>query len=147
MTKTGKQKKLILDQAYLEEEFFENSLMLGLVCPLASYKFIWQLQTFLQFDFQRNHDFDVEVKGCHFPIFYLQEIDKMIEHFIFANRRQGVYLVPELKNIDYIWLLKGNNGLLPYRADIVEKLKKVSSIDSCFHVPIDSLKSKHLLIM
>lgn len=145
--KTVKHKKLVLDQAYLEEEFFENSLMLGLVCPLASYKFIWQLQTSLNFDFRRNHDFDVAVNECHFPIYYLQETDKMIEHFIFANRRQGNYLIPELKNIDYVWLLKGNNALMPYRAQIVDKLKLISSIDSCFHVPIESLKSKHLLIM
>ena len=145
--KTPKPKKLILDQAFLEEEFFENSLLLGIVCPLSYYRFIWNLHTLLNFDFRRNHEFEIKLTDMYFPVYQMTEKDKIMEHFIFVNRKKSTFLLPELRNIDFIWMIKGNNDIISYQHDIVNKLKNMTMIDSCFQIPITQLKSKHILIV
>lgn len=145
--RSSKSAKLVLDQSFLEEEFYENAILLGIVCPLNSHRFAWQLDTFLGLKLIRNHDFTIEVGDIAFPVFYLHELDKMMEHIVYANRRAGAYLLPELKNIDYIWLLKGNNNLQGYQKEIVQRLQLMPSIESCFFIPLSPLKSKHLLIV
>lgn len=139
--------KLVLDQSFLEEEFYENAMLLGIVCPLNAHRLAWQLDTFLGFKLIRQHDFTIEVGDIAFPVYYLHELDKMMEHIVYTNRRSGAYLLPEIKNIDYIWLIKGNNDLKGYQQEIVQRLQLMPSIESCFSIPLAPLKSKHLLIV
>ena len=145
--RTSKSTKLVLDSSFLEEEFYENAILLGIVCPLNSHRFAWQLDTFLGFKLIRHHDFTIEVGDITFPVYYLHELDKMMEHIVYANRRSGAFLLPEIKNIDYIWLIKGNNDLKGYQQEIVQRLQLMPSIESCFSIPLAPLKSKHLLIV
>ena len=109
--KSIKSKKLILDNSMLEEEFFEDTQLLGIVCPRPSYHFIWQLNQSFNYEFERCHDFEVCVKDVFFEVFRFEEKEKMVEHFIFTNRKKTHYLLEEAKNIDFISIDTENTEL------------------------------------
>lgn len=50
--------KLILDSAALNEMFFDEACLLGIMAPIRDYQFIWHLNAHLQLDFRIN---DLEI--------------------------------------------------------------------------------------
>ena len=48
--------KLKIDNEALAEEFFEDSVLLGIVAPVKDYQFSWQLNQLLGLDFRVNND-------------------------------------------------------------------------------------------
>ena len=145
--KSLKGKKLILDNSMLEEEFFEDTQLIGIVCPRPSYQFIWQLNQSFNYSFERCHDFEVCVKEIFFEVFRFEEKEKMVEHFIFTNRKKTHYLLEEAKNIDFIWMIKGSYLDAHYAIALPNFLKEIKMIDYCFMLNASQLKSKQHLII
>ncbi|MCC7030597.1 MAG: hypothetical protein IT257_09845, partial [Chitinophagaceae bacterium] len=73
--------------------------------------------------------------------------EKLIEHYIFCNRRKTNYMMPDAKNIDFIWMLKGNFQYQQSIAELPAYLKKVEGIDFCFDIRSSALKMRQLLII
>ena len=48
--------KLILDNAELTHEFFEDTRLLGIMAPIKDYQFAWQLNHLMGIDFRINND-------------------------------------------------------------------------------------------
>ena len=46
----------------MEKEFFEDTLILGVVAPVDDYKICWQLNQLLSYDFRRNADLEVQLR-------------------------------------------------------------------------------------
>ena len=145
--KTIKQKNQVLDNAYLEDEFFEDVKLIGLVCASEYYQIIAYINQRLSLQFVKNHDLEIQMNEITFPVFEYKDKEKLIEHFIFCNRRKTNYMMADAKNIDFIWMLKGN---FQYQQSIVQLpayLKKVEGIDFCFDIKSSSLKMRQLLII
>ncbi|HRI22985.1 MAG TPA: hypothetical protein PLA68_18630 [Panacibacter sp.] len=53
--------KLKIDNESIAQEFFGDSLILGIVAPVKDYQFCWQLNQVLGFDFRINHDFEIQL--------------------------------------------------------------------------------------
>ncbi len=145
--KSVKPKKQILDNSMLEEEFFEDTLLIGIVCPLPSYRFIWNLNLAFNYFFERNHEYEIIVEDIYFEVYSFDEPEKLVEHFIYTNRKKTNFLLQEVKNIDFIWMIKGS--YLPdfYAANLPAILKEVNGIDYCFMINPSQLKSKQHLIL
>jgi len=56
-------------------------------------------------------------------------------------------MMPDAKNIDFIWLLKGNFQYQEKIQQLPVFLKKVEGIDFCFDIVSNSLKMRQLLII
>lgn len=147
LMKSIKPKKLILDNSMLEEEFFEDALLIGIVCPAPSYQFIWKINDCFNYVFERNHEFEIKVRELYFEVFSFTEADKMIEHIIYCNRKQREFLLEEARNIDYIWMIKGGYLNAQYALQLAEQLKQVSIINYCVVMDHSQLKSKLHLIL
>ena len=62
--------KLKIDNETLAQEFFEDSILLGIVAPVKDYQFSWQLNQVLGFDFRINNDFEIQLNKKRPQIFF-----------------------------------------------------------------------------
>ena len=145
--KNNKPKKLVLDQSTLEEEFFEDVELIGLVSARKPYQLIWHIHRELGYPFVLDHEFEIIVDDQHYPVYYLQESIKQIEHFIFVNRMGQNTMLTEAKNIDFIWMIKGGLHEKDFIKNLINMLQSLTAVDYVFQVDIKNLKSKQLLII
>jgi hypothetical protein len=102
--------KLRIDNDLMVEEFFEDTRLLGIVAPIELYKFCWNLNHLLNFDFRINNSLEIQLnkksRKYYFPIYEFGEQGSTIKHYIYSNHDDGEYLLPEFKHLDFLWLIK-----------------------------------------
>ncbi len=125
--------------------------LLGLVAPLRDYKMAWVVNNLLGIRLIKCEDFELE---------FLNQPDLVISQFIlekehgfiqllknrsFSDSGQTLYLVPELKIVDYFLLLQDYTqelNLNLYR----EQLSKNKFVQNVVKLDISKLKSKENLL-
>lgn len=145
--KAKKPARLILDDSFLEEEFFEDVVLIGIVCARKPHQLAWFLREYTGYLFERNHDYQNIKDDLIFPVFYLEDQLQFIEHFLFTNRIQKEFLMPEAKNIDFIWMIKSSMQRLTLRDKILPHLKNIPCIDYAFEINPTALKSRQVLVV
>lgn len=104
--------KLKIDNEELAQEFFEDSLLLGIVAPIKDYQFSWQLNQLLGLDFRVNNDIEIQLKkkqrSYFFSIYEYAVPSITLTHYLYNNQHDGEYLLPEFKHLDFLWLIKGD---------------------------------------
>ena len=104
--------KLTLDIQSLNEDFFEETRLLGIIAPIKNYQLCWQLNNLLGFDFRLNPEIEIHLlkKNRHyfFNIYESTEPNSFLTHYIYHNQFDGEYLLPEFKHMDFLWLMKGD---------------------------------------
>ena len=104
--------KLRLNIEELNDDFFEETRLLGIIAPLKNYQFCWQLNNQLGFNFRLNDDIEISLRknnrNYHFSIYQSQENSCFLTHFLYHNHCDGEYLLPEFKHMDFLWLMKGD---------------------------------------
>lgn len=105
--------KLKLDTDLLNEDFFEETRLLGITASLKNYHFCWQLNNLIGFNFRLNTDIEIHLKKknrhYYFNIYQSQEPNSVLIHYLYHNQYDGEYLLPEFKHMNFLWLMKGDN--------------------------------------
>lgn len=140
-------KRQHFDNEELISEFFEDISLIGIISPMIYYKFIARLNDAMQMNFSRDHENEIQGPDTCFHVYSFMEPVKLLEHYIITNRQDGKYLLPEAKNIDYIWMLKGGHSRLAFTDFLLSNLNVVPFIDYHFKVDTDKLPSKQNLIL
>ena len=143
----AKSQKLILNTAFIEEDFFEDVLLIGIVSPKPSHQLIWHLNQSINVDFKLNHSHEKKIKDIYFSVYAYEEASKLREHIIYCNRNQPHYLIPEAKNIDYIWMIKGGHERHDFHSELLKLLPNISIINFVFDINPAILKSRAQLIL
>lgn len=96
----------------INEDFFEDTRLLGIMAPLKSYQLCLQLNGLLGYQFRLNTDIDIHVRkkerNYHFSVYQSSEANSFLEHYLYHNQFDGEYLLPEFRHIDFLWLMKGD---------------------------------------
>ncbi|HEY1871285.1 MAG TPA: IPExxxVDY family protein, partial [Chitinophagaceae bacterium] len=104
--------KLFLDNKDLAEGFFEGTKLLGIMTPLKDYQLCWQLNSVLAMDFRINNDIEIQLtkkeRNYFFAVYEFLEPTGSLSHYVYNNRFDGEYLLPEFKHLDFLWLMKGD---------------------------------------
>ena len=102
--------KLRLNIEELNDDFFEETRLLGITAPIKNYQFCWQLNNLLGFNFRLNNDIEISLRknnrNYHFSIYQSQEPTSFLSHYLYHNHCDGEYLLPEFKHMDFLWLMK-----------------------------------------
>lgn len=143
--------KLVLNSEDLTSDFYEDARVLGIVSKYKNYKFIWSLNQHLDLNFKMITDYEIELpkknRKCFFSVFQHCVKNTSIDYFIYQNYFEGEFLLPELKNIDFIYLVKGDFGADQIQwKNFIEGLKSVGCIQMVSEIPIDQIKTKENLI-
>ncbi len=104
--------KLKLDMEEMEEAFFEDTRLLGIVAPIKDYQFCWQLNRLFHFNFRLNNGIEIQLTKklirFSFSVFKYEEAGSSLVHYLYNNKNKGEYLLPQFKHNDFLWLMKGD---------------------------------------
>ncbi len=144
--------KLRIDNETLAQEFFEHSILLGIVAPVKDYQLSWQLNQLLGFDFRLNNDFEIQLKRktrTYFFSIYEYKIPSVsLTHYLYNNQFDGEYLLPEFKHLDFLWLIKGEGEPVSSeeQKNLIQSIKMLPGVQLVIEMTNEKIKNKQHLI-
>ena len=139
--------KLILDQDSVNINFFANTRLLGIIAPLKNYYFCWQLNNMLGVQFRLNNDLEMKARRKNRNYFYnvyeWGEPGSFLSHYLYHNQNDGEYLLSEFKNMDYIWLMKGDMVEKERLAWFIKSIKNIEGVQLVTELSSDKIKEKN----
>lgn len=138
-------KRMTLDYADVTDSFLEDARLLGVVTNLRNYKLCWALNAFYGYDFRANQPSYIERRNrdrkYFFTIHRHSRPRQPFEHILYQNKDDGEYLLPELKNLDFIWMIKADHP----DSNLYEKVRQqlISLPDVQLVTEIGKHKIKH----
>jgi hypothetical protein len=144
--------KLRITNDDLADEFFSDVQLIGIVSTLRGYKFCWSLNHHLSIDFRLHPDMEVQLEKrkllYYFNIYSFVDTDVNVSYLLYENESKGEYLVPEFKNLDYLWLIRSEeNDMAETKEKLLEKLRKLDIIQMATYIQIENIKSRENLII
>lgn len=142
--------KLALDPQDLMDGFFEDARLLGIMAPMRDYQFCWQLNSFLGVDFRINNEIEIQLtkknRNYFFAVYEHEEKHTSLKHYLYNNQFDGEYLLPELKHLDFLWLLKGDvveDGVLQH---LMTSLRTINVVQLVIELTNENFRNKEHLI-
>jgi hypothetical protein len=134
--------KLLLN---IEEEY--DFYLIGISCHAKDYRLCWEMNRLLNIDLARTEDLDLNLKTSIGKFSFYEFIDEenYSEYYLIANRSTKGFLIPEQKNTDFLFMIKG----AAYDSVIDEISEKISSSEivlTSYNIDVNSLKSKQNLL-
>lgn len=142
--------KLKLNQDELTEDFFTDTRLLGIMVSAKSYRFCWQLNNSLGYNFRLNPDLEIHIqkKGRQyfFPVYQHSVNNSFLSHYIYHNQYDGEYLLPEFRHMDFLWLIKGD--LLPDQEchTLIQSIKSMAGVQMVAELTNEQIKNKGNLV-
>jgi hypothetical protein len=105
--------KLVLDIAAMQEDFFADSALIGIATALPGYGLCWQINRYFGFNFIREAELDICLqKGIdnkrYFSIYQYCVPMSGSRHVIYKLKSEKDALLPEAKQLDYLWLVQSS---------------------------------------
>lgn len=142
--------KLKLDQEQLVEDFFEDTWLAGIMSPARDYQLCWQINQQLGYDFRVNNSLEIKLnkqqRSYYFTVLEYEEPTKSAAHYFYNNHCKAEFLLPELKHVDYIWLIKGNYYQAADVKNVIEECRKVELVQLVSLLDMKDIKNKINLI-
>lgn len=142
--------KLSINNRDLAEAFFEDTRLLGIMTPDKDYQFCWQLNTLMGFDFRVNHELEIRMKkktrDYFFPVFEYHEPTNSLSHFLYKNKFDGEYLLPEFRHLDFLWLMKNDTVTDNDLQQTIQSIRSVPGVQLVIELTNEKIKNKEHLI-
>ena len=142
--------KLKIDNESIAQEFFEDTIILGIVAPVKDYQFCWQLNQVLGFDFRINNDSEIQLtrkkREYFFSIYEYKVPSVTLTHYLYNNQFDGEYLLPEFKHLDFVWLIKGDPVDAEEVKALIQSIKLLNGVQLVTEMTNEKIKNKQHLI-
>ena len=138
---------MLIKKTELVFEFEYDFLLYGIVSQEKPYRLAWLFNKIHPYNFVRIEDYELEIIGKQLVLAQYLFIDEEnhTNYFLIANKDDNNHLLPELKNFDFILIIK---GALDFFEEVQLKgaIKKISAVQIIYPIEVDKLKSKNHLI-
>ncbi len=143
--------KLVLDTAAMAEDFFADTALIGAVCALPVYRFVWLLNQKLDTGFVRKPDMDIVIqsgKGSEvfFPVYQYCTPLNGCQHLIYQLKSGKEPLLPEIKQLDYLWLIQSTTPDEDAK-HIINQMRDIGEVQLAQYLSLDKLKNHQYLIV
>jgi hypothetical protein len=142
--------KLALNNNALAEEFFEDTKLLGIMAPTKDYQFCWKLNSMLRMDFRINNDIEIQLKrkkrDYFFTVFEYCEPTGSLAYYVYNNKFDGEYLLPEFKHFDFLLLMKGDVVQDETLHQIIDSIKKIVNVQLVTELTHEKIRNKENLV-
>lgn len=142
--------KMVLDNAALAAAFFEDAVLIGIQCPLEPHTFIWMVNRHAGFAFTYQLEAEIRMvaKGRKYayPVYEYREPRIDLHHLLYVNTHDGRHLLPELKHIDYLWLLRGSGKQVAFASSLMPALRQLDRVLLVMELTNEKIKNKENLI-
>ena len=143
--------KLKIDNESIAEEFFENSFLMGIVAPVKDYMFSWQVNNKLGFKFRINNSLEIQLRkknrNYFFSVYEYPEPGGSTVHYLYNNQNDGEYLLPEFKQLDFLWLIKGEELNKEELKKLLLSVKLIPGVLLVNEMTNEKIKNKQHLIL
>jgi hypothetical protein len=142
--------KLTLDLKSLADSFFEEAKLIGIMAPMKDYLFCWQLNNILGIDFRINNEIEIQLmkkkREYFFAVYEYAEKTCCLTHYLYNNQFDGEYLLPELKHLDFLWLMKGEEISEQKLQHMTNCVKTIKGVQLVVELTNEKIKHKEHLI-
>ncbi len=142
--------KLRIDNEVMVDEFFADTRLLGIVAPIEQYRFCWQLNRLLNFDFRINNNIEIQLnkktRKYFFPIYEYGKRSGTIKHYLYNNEDDGEYLLPEFKHLDFLWLIKDDIMHDDEVRMLTNSIRTIPAVQLITEMTNEKIKNKQHLI-
>ena len=136
-------------KTHLPIDFDYDFQLLAMVSPVKDYKLCWAINRACNYDLARKEDIEINSKLrkrlVHFSVYQFENELNKITYYVVMNKKDGEYLVPEVKEADYFLLLKGSQTQSE-KERAIEAISSIGIVQTVFEVEPQSLKSKENLV-
>ena len=142
--------KLILNNEELAQTFFEDTRLIGIMAPVKDFQFCLQLNQLAYKKFSLNPELEIHWKKkreYRFSVFDYVEPSRHLHHYLYNNKNDGEFLLPEFKHLDFLWLLKGDAAAAEPVEDLIQIVKNISAVQLVAELAPDKIKNKENLIL
>lgn len=126
-----------------------NFILYGISSHQNDYRLIWSVNTELSMNFSRKENLIIKDEklgeDLEFAMYTCHDENREMKYGIVANRCEKGYLIPELKNIDYLLHLTGEIDEM-FQKKLLSDLRNIKSIAAVFLLNVEELKSKKRLV-
>lgn len=141
---------LALSTQDIIEEFFEDTKLLGIVTTVKDYRFCWNLNEMLDLNFRINHELEITLirkkRRYFFSVYEYHEPNTSLCHYLYNNLHDGEYLLPEFKNLDFLWLMKNDTVPREYLEQLKSLLQSIPGVQLITELTNEKIKNKECLI-
>jgi hypothetical protein len=148
-----KEKKVLytLNIAETEDMFFEHVIAIGIIAPVKDFTFCWMVNKLSALHFRKSfeHEFCMQKKNrlYSFSIFQSTAYHQLYDHIIYANQNDGEFLLPELRNFDFIWLIQNTDVDKYNGSDIIALIRSIPYVNMCTVLNLKVIEHKGRLIL
>lgn len=133
------------------DSFFQDAKIIGIVSRQKEYQLCWEINRLLGFGFKMNNELEVMLikkeKKCYFTVYEFQEPTRFTTHYLYNNHYKAEFLLPGLKHIDFIWLVKGSYYGMEELKWLTELIRQINGVQLVTMLKIDDLKNRENLIL
>ncbi len=132
---------------------FDIELEFDLFCIISSvrdYRLCWMMNRALDIDLRREEELEMHYpkkrKLAYFNTY--QHIDELnrAKYDLIANKETGEYLIPELKQVDHLFLIEDFSSGIE-KKEMLSILRNIPAVEAVFQTDPNELRSKHNLIL
>jgi hypothetical protein len=131
----------------LDVEYDFDFGLLAISCHAKNYKFCWEVNQHLHFNFLRKADYTLKENNTEvsFPIYEYEDEENGTTYQLIENYGGDGYLLKDYKKTDFLLLIKGN-----YNQQIIDtiknKLSELKNVLMVIELNPNEIKSKENLI-
>ena len=142
--------KLVLDNKNLTDDFFEDTRLLGIMAPVKDYQLCWYVNHIMGMDFRVNNDIEIQLskrkRNYFFAVFEFSEPTGSLCHYLYNNRFDGEYLLPEFRHLDFLWLMKGDLVREESLQQTINDIKRITSVQLVVELTNEKIRNKEHLV-
>lgn len=143
--------KWTLDTGSMQENFFSDSVLIGIVCTLPVHRFIWTINNSFDLNFIREPELDICLQNSKgnktfFQIYQYQIPLSGDRYLMYKLKRGEEFLLQEVKQLDYLWFLQSNNAEEESK-NIISQLRTIPDIQLAQIITSDRLKNLDNLLI
>ena len=130
--------------------FFEDTALVGIVCPMPPHRFCWMVNKFFDLDFERNPDEHItQIRKnihFHFPYFEFKPGEGHSLYRLYGLKCGKEPLLSDYKEFDFLWMIQ-SSFFADDAARIAAKLKTLPDIVLTHILYPDDIKSVNNLLV
>jgi len=128
---------------------YENDFhLIGIASHENDYRLSWAINASLRIDLTKEKDFTIHHPKnkieANYSMYGYSDLNNYNTYHLISNKSEKGFLLPELKNIDFILRVTGFSELDSLDV-LLKKLKKIDIIITAFHIEIPE-KQKSLFV-
>ena len=142
--------KLTINNKDLTDCFFEDCRLLGIMAPIRNYQFCWHLNSLLGLDFRINNEIEIQLnkknRNYFFGVYEFHEPASSLSHYVYSNHFDGEFLLPELKHLDFLWLMKGDPVQEELLQQLANSVRMINGVQLVVELTSEKIRNKEHLI-